>query len=120
MRQPSRRKRVPRAEKRVRDTLPLLPPIFRNPQKLELNKHSICEEGLAQTGRLHGHHATLGEPYKPCLADSVGFVLLVSSNSLAPTVLLSLSRELLLIFGYGSLRLLLEASLVTTGLSSDL
>lgn len=74
--QPSKRKRVSRADKGVRNT-PI--PLLGVPQKHQPNKNNIFAEDLVQTQADSITATSVSvNPYETCLIDSVCCVLLVS------------------------------------------
>lgn len=82
-RKPSRRKWVPQAGKRIRDT-PSNSHCSKSNKNPKLKTHSMYTEDLVQTQAGSGVADSVStRPYKPGL---LGHVLLVSSNPLAPTI----------------------------------
>lgn len=84
MRQPRRRERVPGAGKES-EALPL-PPLG-DLQKHQAHNHNAYTEDLTQSPASPVIATSVSvHPYKPCLVDSVGRVLLLSLTPLASTV----------------------------------
>ena len=81
MRQPSRRKRVPRAGEESETQ-----PLFESHKNSKLYNHNMYAEDLAQTHTGSMSVASVSvSPYEPRLVDSVDHVIMVSSIPLAPS-----------------------------------
>lgn len=85
-RQPSMRKNVLWPGKRVKDN----PPdslCLKSNKNHKLNHTAVCRGPRAEARKLYGCCFGLFELLLSCLVDSVDYVLLVSSTSLAPIIL---------------------------------